>query len=68
MYLNHYGVAVGAKVGVYTAHDSAYEAAFDLKAAGVEIPVIVDSRDKPGEAVLAKARSMGINVLTGHAC
>ena len=26
-YLNHYGVAVGAKVGVYTAHDSAYEAA-----------------------------------------
>jgi sarcosine oxidase subunit alpha len=67
MYLNHYGVAVGAKVGVYTAHDSAYEAAFDLKAAGVEIPVIVDSRDKPGDAVLARARSMGINVLTGHA-
>ena len=35
-YLNHYGVAVGAKVGVYTANDSAYAAAFDLKKAGVE--------------------------------
>jgi sarcosine oxidase subunit alpha len=64
-YLNHYGVAVGAKVGVYTSHDSAYEAAFDLKAAGVQIPVIVDARDKPGEAVLAKARELGINVQAG---
>jgi sarcosine oxidase subunit alpha len=67
MYLNHFGVAVGAKVGVYTSHDSAYEAAFDLKAAGVQIPAIVDTREKPGDAVLAKARALGINVLTGQA-
>lgn len=66
-YLNHYGVAVGTKVGVYTAHDSAYEAAFDLKEAGVQIPVIVDSRDRPGEAVLERARQLGIKVQTGHA-
>ena len=65
MYLNHYGVAVGAKVGVYTSHDSAYEAAFDLKSAGIQIPVIVDTRDKPGEAVLKKARDLGINVQVG---
>jgi sarcosine oxidase subunit alpha len=64
-YLNHYGVAVGAKVGVYTSHDSAYEAAFDLKSAGIQIPVIVDTRDKPGEAVLKKARDLGINVQVG---
>jgi NADPH-dependent 2,4-dienoyl-CoA reductase/sulfur reductase-like enzyme len=44
MFLNQYGVAVGQKVGVYTAHDSAYEAAFDLKRAGVEIAAIVDCR------------------------
>jgi sarcosine oxidase subunit alpha len=67
MYLNHYGVAIGAKVGVYTSHDSAYEAAFDLKAAGVQIPAIVDTRDQPGEAVLAKARQLGITVMTGSA-
>ncbi|MEZ2128377.1 MULTISPECIES: sarcosine oxidase subunit alpha [unclassified Sinorhizobium] len=66
MYLNHYGVAVGAKVGVYTAHDSAYEAAFDLKRAGVAIAAIVDCRQKPGEAVFAEARSLGIEVLAGH--
>eukprot|EP01035_Chromulina_nebulosa_P034926 gene34926-46916_t len=67
MYLNHYGVAVGAKVGVYTSHDSAYEAAFDLKAAGVQIPAIVDSRDRPGDAVLQQARALGITVMTGSA-
>ncbi len=65
-YLNHFGVSVGAKVGVYTAHDSAYEAAFDLKRAGVTVPAIVDCREAPGEAVLAEARALGIEVLTGH--
>ena len=34
-YLNHYGVAVGRNVGVFTANDSAYHAAIDLKKAGV---------------------------------
>ncbi len=65
-YLNHFGVAVGSKVGVYTAHDSAYEAAFDLKRAGVTVAAIVDCRENPGETVLAEARRLGIEVLTGH--
>ncbi len=65
-YLNHFGVAVGRKVGVYTASDSAYEAAFDLKRAGVTIAAIVDVREKPGDAVLTEARRLGIEVLTGH--
>jgi len=66
-FLNHFGVAVGKKVGVYTANDSAYEAAFDLKRAGITIATIVDSREQPGEAVLAEARSLGIEVMAGHA-
>jgi sarcosine oxidase subunit alpha len=66
-FLNHHGVAVGRNVGVYTAHDSAYEAAFDLKRAGVSIAAIVDSRSHPGDAVLAESRALGIDVLTGHA-
>ncbi|OAP37781.1 sarcosine oxidase subunit alpha [Sinorhizobium glycinis] len=65
-YLNHFGVAVGKQVGIYTAHDSAYEAAFDLKKAGVAVPVIVDCRERPGDAVLEKARHLGIEVLKGH--
>ena len=48
-YLNHHGVAVGRKVGFYTANDSAYGAAIDLKKAGVEILAIVDLRDQPGD-------------------
>ncbi len=66
-FLNHFGVAVGKKIGVYTANDSAYEAAFDLKRAGITVAAIVDSREKPGEAVLAEARKLGIEVLAGHA-
>jgi len=66
MYLNHYGAAVGQTVGVYTAHDSAYEAAFDLKRAGISIAAIVDVRQAPGAAVLAEARALGIDVLTGQ--
>ncbi len=65
-FLNHHGVAVGRTVGVYTAHDSAYEAAFDLKRAGVQIAAIVDCRPQPGEAVLAEAAALKINVITGH--
>jgi sarcosine oxidase subunit alpha len=65
-YLNHYGVAVGAKVGVYTAHDSAYEAAFDLKRAGVSIAAIIDCRPRPGESVVTQARALGIEVLSGY--
>ncbi|MBM7330081.1 sarcosine oxidase subunit alpha, partial [Agrobacterium sp. S2] len=51
-YLNHYGVAVGHNVGVYTAHDSAYETAFDLKKAGVKIAAIVDCRENPDQRLL----------------
>lgn len=65
-YLTHYGVAVGHNVAVYTAHDSAYEAAFDLKVAGVNVPVIVDRRENVPADLLSKARSLGIDVLTGH--
>ena len=65
-YLNHYGVAVGTKIGVYTANDSAYETAFDLKRAGVSVEAIVDCRDHPGEGLLERAADLGIEVLTDH--
>ncbi|MCO4315571.1 sarcosine oxidase subunit alpha [Phyllobacterium sp. 21LDTY02-6] len=67
LFLNHHGVAVGRKVGVYTANDSAYAAAIDLKRAGIDIPVIVDTRDNPASPVVEEARALGIEVLAGHA-
>jgi len=66
-YLSHYGVAVGRKVGVYTANDSAYAAAIDLKRAGIDIPAIVDLRDAPASDLVEEARGLGIEVLAGHA-
>ena len=66
-YLNHYGVAVGRKVGVYTSNDSAYAAAIDLKKAGVEVAAIVDLRDNPTGALVEEARSLGIEVNHGRA-
>ena len=66
-YLNHYGVAVGKNIGVYTANDSAYAAAIDLKKAGVNIKVIVDTRDLPRGALAEEAWKLGIEILPGRA-
>ncbi len=66
-FLNHYGVAVGSRVGIYTANDSAYAVAFELKAAGIDVPALVDVRNDVDEALLARAGELGIEVLAGHA-
>jgi sarcosine oxidase subunit alpha len=65
-YLNHFGVAVGRRVGIYAANDSGYHAAIDLKKAGVEIAAIVDSRDSPQGLTVEEARELGIEILAGH--
>ncbi|MEP9399531.1 sarcosine oxidase subunit alpha [Mesorhizobium sp. KR2-14] len=66
-YLNHYGVSVGKNVGVYTANDSAYAAALDLKKAGVNIAAIVDLRDNPSGPLVEEARALGIEINHGRA-
>ncbi len=66
-YLNHYGVAVGKTVGVYTANDSAYHAALDLKKAGVNVAAIVDLRDNPAGPAVEEARALGIEINHGRA-
>ena len=66
LYLNHFGVAVGRRVAVFTAHDAAYAGAIDLKRAGVAVPVIVDLRAEPPADITAEARALGIEVLAGY--
>lgn len=63
IYLQEYGVAVGQKVAVVTAHDNGYRTAHELKAAGVEIAIIADIR--PRSMVSDQAVRAGLNVLTG---
>jgi len=64
-YLLRYGVAVGRRVAVVTAHDSAYRAALALQSAGVSVPVIGDLRADGGNAWVARARDAGLRVETG---
>ncbi|MEE9314758.1 MAG: sarcosine oxidase subunit alpha [Rhizobiaceae bacterium] len=64
-FLNKYSVAVGQNVGVYTACDTAYAAAFDLAEEGINIPVIVDHRDEVSEEIQKQADEFGIRIITG---
>ncbi len=66
-YLNQYGVTPGANAAVYTSCDSAWQVAFDLKQAGVNIPAIIDLRDTVDEGLEAQAKELGIRVLLAHA-
>ncbi|MFI1337461.1 sarcosine oxidase subunit alpha family protein [Streptomyces sp. NPDC020845] len=65
-YLHRYAVLPGRHAVVFTTNDSAYAAALDLAAAGLDIAAIVDTRPDPGEWA-ERARSAGIEVLAGHA-
>ena len=65
-YLNQYGVTPGRNIGVYTACDSAWAAAFDLKEAGIGIPIIVDSRTDINSDLLERANDLDIKVLKAH--
>ena len=49
IYLQQYGVAVGRKVVVVTAHDSAYRAATELAEAGIDV-TLADVRRDPAAA------------------
>jgi sarcosine oxidase subunit alpha len=65
-YVNRHGVLPGRHAVVLTTNDSAYPAALDLTAAGVDIVAIVDTRPTPGEWA-QRARQAGIEVVAGHA-
>jgi sarcosine oxidase subunit alpha len=65
-YANRYGVAAGRRAVIATTQSSAYAAAADLKAAGIEVTVV----DRREEAACARdaagLRALGCEVLSGH--
>ncbi len=65
IYLQRYGVAVGGRVVVAAAHDSAYRAALELHAAGVEVARIVDLRDEPHSPWRQEAERAGLVIAAG---
>ncbi|KRS13617.1 sarcosine oxidase subunit alpha [Roseovarius atlanticus] len=75
-YANRYAVTPGKHVAVFTNNDNGWRTAADLVAKGLEVPVIVDSRDKPapidlpgvrhiaGEAVMNTIGRKGVKSIT----
>jgi sarcosine oxidase subunit alpha len=61
-YLNRYGAIPGSRALVFTACDSAYRAALELKTSGVQIAAIADVRAAPKGPWVERARSAGIEV------
>jgi sarcosine oxidase subunit alpha len=49
-YVNRFATRPGNRAVIFTNNDSAYQVAADLLAAGVEIALIVDSREDPGSS------------------
>ncbi|MEH2474764.1 sarcosine oxidase subunit alpha [Nitrobacteraceae bacterium AZCC 2161] len=62
IYANRFGVKPGDRAVIFTACDSAYRAALDLKAAGVTIAAIADLRAVPSGLWVDRARAAGIDV------
>jgi sarcosine oxidase subunit alpha len=66
-YANRYAVRPGRRAVVFTANDSAYRAAADLVARGVEMAALIDARPAPPEHLVAPLREAGVEVLAGAA-
>jgi len=65
-YANRWGVVPGRRAVVLTNNDTAYAAAADLAAAGVDVEAIVDLREAPAGPLVDRARAAGIEILAGH--
>ena len=63
---NRYGVKVGDRPAIVTAHDSAWYAAFDLAEAGAKPAAIVDVRPTVDPALTDRAHALGIETLLGR--
>ncbi|MDA8586374.1 sarcosine oxidase subunit alpha family protein [Rhodobacteraceae bacterium] len=65
-YVVNFGVAPGAKTVVVTNNDDAYRTALTLKAAGLEVPAVLDAREQATGPLAEAARAAGIRVITGR--
>ena len=65
-YAMRWAVLPGQQVAAAIAHDSGYQAVFDLQDSGAAIAALLDLRAAPPAPLLAAARARGIEVLAGH--
>jgi sarcosine oxidase subunit alpha len=55
-YVNRFGVTPGRRVAVFTNNDDGWRTAADLVARGVDVPAVIDSRDRAAPLTLAGVR------------
>jgi len=65
-YANRYAAKPGQRAVLFANNDGAYRAALDLRAAGVEVAAIIDTRREPTGDLPAQAESSGIALFAGH--
>ncbi|MEM9971296.1 MAG: 2Fe-2S iron-sulfur cluster-binding protein, partial [Pseudomonadota bacterium] len=65
-YVVNYGVAPGRRTVVVTNNDDGYRTALALKAAGLEVPAVLDARAEATGPLASEAREAGIDVRTGR--
>jgi sarcosine oxidase subunit alpha len=61
-YAHRFAVAAGRRIVFATNNDSAYLAALDLAAAGIDVPLLLDSRASPPAALANALRAHGVDV------
>ncbi len=64
-YVVNFGVSIGDRTVVVTNNDDAYRTALTLKAAGLDVPAIIDARPDPTGPLIDEARALGIRVEAG---
>jgi sarcosine oxidase, subunit alpha len=65
-YLLRYGVSAGRRVLIATNNDSAYALARDLKAAGVDVLGVADTRSEVNASTRAEMEALRVNVFASH--
>ena len=64
-YIQLWGVAAGREIAVFTNNDDGYRTAIMAFEAGLKTPVVVDPRAAPDGPLVARARDLGVRVMTG---
>ena len=66
-YVLRYAVRPGNRAVAVTNNNSTYRTVLELVEAGIEVPVLADTRSRPPEPLVAALVARGVEVLRGHA-
>ncbi|SNB74186.1 N-methylglutamate dehydrogenase subunit C [Arboricoccus pini] len=64
-YLHRFGVAAASRIAVFTSSDDGWKTAFDLAAAGIEVPFLADARADVAADLVERGRRLGLRVELG---